>query len=114
MPYIKITTSKTISKPNESVLTEKLGQIISIIPGKSERWLMLCFEDNMRMALGGDDLLGTAMIEVSALGKSAPEVYDELTSALTEALSDTIDLPPERIYVKYQEHSIWGYNGINL
>ena len=114
MPYIKITTSKTISKQNESALTEKLGEIISIIPGKSERWLMLCYEDNMRMALGGDDFLGTAMIEVSSFGRTEREVYDRFTAALTEALSETIDLSPERIYIKYQEHSIWGYSGINL
>ncbi len=114
MPYIKITTSKTISKQCESVLTQKFGENISIIPGKSERWLMLCYEDNMRMALGGDDLVGTAMIEVSAFGRSTPEVYERLTEALTETLCSVIDIPAERVYVKYHEHSVWGYGGTNL
>ena len=114
MPYIKITTSRTITKQNESTLTEKLGQDIAIIPGKSERWLMLCYEDNMRMALGGDDLAGTAMVEVSAYGKTSRDIYDVLTEALTATVSEVLDIPQERVYIKYSEHSVWGWNGINL
>ncbi len=114
MPYIKITTSKTITKQNESALTEKLGQDICIIPGKSERWLMLCYEDNMRMALGGDDLAGTAIVEVSAYGKATREIYDRLTEAITDTVCEIVDIPRDRVYIKYSEHSIWGWNGINL
>lgn len=114
MPYIKLTTSTKITPANQGIMTEKFGKDIEALPGKSERWLMLCFEDNQRMALAGDDHDGTAMIEVSVYGKSNRESYDALTARLSQTVSETLDLPKSRIYVKYQECSVWGYNGDNF
>ena len=114
MPYIKVTTSTKITPANQGIMTEKFGKDIEALPGKSERWLMLNFEDNKRMAFAGDDHDGTCMIEVSVFGRSGREAYDELTARLTSTVSETLDLPKSRIYVKYQECSTWGYDGENF
>jgi len=41
MPFIDTKTNVTITKEKEKELKERLGKAISIIPGKSESWLML-------------------------------------------------------------------------
>ncbi len=114
MPYIKLTTSTKITPASQGVMTEKFGKDIEALPGKSERWLMLSFEDNQRMAFAGDNHDGTAIIEVSVFGKSSKDAYDTLTARLTDTVSKELDLPKSRIYVKYQECSVWGYNGDNF
>ena len=114
MPYIKLTTSTKITPASQGVMTKKFGKDIEALPGKSERWLMLSFEDNQRMAFAGSDHDGTAIIEVSVFGKSTKDAYDTLTARLTDTVSEALDLPKSRIYVKYQECSVWGYNGDNF
>ena len=44
MPFISTKTNVNVSKEKEVELKERLGQAISIIPGKSENWLMLAIE----------------------------------------------------------------------
>ena len=46
MPFINSKVSVTISGEKEKELKCRLGEAISVIPGKSESWLMLNFEDN--------------------------------------------------------------------
>ena len=56
MPYIRTTVSKSINPGQRDILKSKLGNAIALIPGKSEAWLMLAFEDNMSMYFKGDNL----------------------------------------------------------
>ena len=46
MPFINSKISTPISIEQEQALKTRLGQAISIVPGKSESWLMLGFEPN--------------------------------------------------------------------
>ena len=41
MPYIKTTTNVSVPADKEQIIKQKLGKAIEIIPGKSERWLMI-------------------------------------------------------------------------
>ena len=47
MPFISTKTNVTVTKEKETQLKERLGQAISIIPGKSESWLMLAIEGDI-------------------------------------------------------------------
>lgn len=44
MPYIHTKVSNEISPEQEKSLKTQLGEAISLLPGKSEQWLMLDFE----------------------------------------------------------------------
>jgi hypothetical protein len=110
MPYIKITTNIKITDDREKILREELGEAITVIPGKSEAWLMLGFQDEMKMAFRGDTS-PLAMIEVDIYGKADPTYYDILTRRLCDITSATLSIPGERIYVKYSETPHWGYDG---
>ena len=113
MPCIQTKVNVSITDKQEKSMKRRMGEAISIIPGKSESWLMLDFEDNCHLYFKGTEQ-PSAFIEVKIYGKSSAQVYDKLTSKLTEIVSSELNIPAERIYVKYEEVDFWGYNGHNF
>jgi len=114
MPLIETKTSVKINTDAELKLKEAFGKHIELLPGKSERWLMLTFFDECRMAFAGDAATPTAILEVKLLGKSSDEAYASLTEALTATVSEVLSIPKDRIYVKYEETDTWGCGGVNF
>ncbi|MCC8070034.1 MAG: hypothetical protein LIO71_09850 [Ruminococcus sp.] len=113
MPYIDTTTNVKISKSSEETIKSKFGEGIKIL-GKSESWLMLNFTDNQRMYFQGDNSKPMAMVEVKLFGKAQASAYDRMTSFITDTISNELNIPPNRVYVKYEEVSYWGWNGSNF
>lgn len=114
MPFIETKTTKEITDDVKNRLTKQLGEAISIIKGKSERWLMLDFVGSSKMAFSGDSEKDCAIVSVALLGKAEKSEYDELTAKITEIISSELSVSPDRIYVKYTEHELWGFGGSNL
>ncbi len=113
MPYIETKTNLNITKQQENELKTAFGKAIELIPGKSERWLMLSFSDNERMWLAGDDA-PAAMLEVEIFGSASDSAYDALTAELTSTVSNILGISGSRVYVKYEEIAHWGWNGSNF
>ncbi len=113
MPFINTKTTKKLDTGAIEALKSDFGKAIELIPGKSEKWLMLNFEDGCKMAFAGsfDDC---AMIEVEILGTASKREYDALTASLSDAVSKRLGIPKDRIYVKYEEISTWGFDGENF
>jgi phenylpyruvate tautomerase PptA (4-oxalocrotonate tautomerase family) len=114
MPYISTKTNVEISKEKEVTIKEKLGKAIALIPGKSENWLMCAFEDQVSMFFKGDGDCNIAFIEVKIFGKSTSDAYLALTKKITEIISEELSVEADKIYVKYEEVSVWGWNGMNF
>lgn len=114
MPCIKTMVSVSISREKETALKTKFGKAISLLPGKSESWLMLTFEDNCRMYFKGTDNEASAFVEVKIFGGADDGAYDRLTKELTSILQQELSISPERIYIKYEEVAHWGWNGNNF
>lgn len=114
MPYISTKTNATITKEKEVVIKEKLGKAIELISGKSESWLMCSFEGEQSFYFKGDGSSNIAMIEVKIFGKSTKEAYAALTKKITEIVSEELLISPDKIYVKYEEVTVWGWNGTNF
>lgn len=114
MPFINAKVSIPVSNEQEEILKSKFGKAISIIPGKSEIWLMVNIEDNCRMYFRGKGDIPTAFIEVKIFGNASSETYNKFTSEITEIVSDVLNIAPDSIYVAYQEIENWGYNGHNF
>ena len=114
MPFIETKTTVKLTEDMESRLKEAYGKDIEIIPGKSENWLMLNFVGDCSMAFRGDASQPSAILEVSMLGSASRQTYDKLTAKLCKDASEILGVPSDRIYIKYSEHSVWGYDGINF
>lgn len=113
MPFINTKVNVKISDSVLENLKTKYGKAISLIPGKSEEWLMLNFEDDCRMYFKGK-AAPMAFIEVKIYGKGTPEGYKNLTAELTNIISGELNIKPEQVFIKYEEIGVWGWNGNNL
>ena len=114
MPYINTKLSVPLTKDAEQKLKTKLGEAIALFPGKTEKWLMLSFEGDARMAFHGDMDTPMAFVTVSLVGKAPAEAYDALTVRLCEIMENTLGIAPDMVYIKYEEVDHWGWNNINF
>lgn len=114
MPFIDLKTTAAISADKEAKLRSAFGQDIACLPGKSERWLMLNFSDHCRMAFRGEPSPDLAMLSVEIFGHAEAKDYAALTAALTRSVSDTLGVAPDRVYIRYGENDVWGYDGENF
>ncbi len=114
MPYISTTTTVPITRTKETVLKEKLGQAIALIPGKTESWLMLSFQPDTTMYFKGSNEKPMAFVNVSIFGGADDSAYDALTARITEIFGEELGIAPEQVYIKYEEASHWGWNGVNF
>lgn len=114
MPYISTKVNIPVSKEAEAKLAEKYGEIITLVPGKTERWLMLSFEDEARLWFGGKCDEPMAYVELKLFGGTSDAVYDKLTAAVCDALSQVLNISPANVYVKYEEAEHWGWNNSNF
>lgn len=103
-----------ISKEEEEIVKAKLGKAIELIPGKSETWLMLGFEEECHLYFKGEASSKIAFVEVKIFGKASKGDYDKLTGAICDIYNEVLGIPMDKIYVKYEEVSNWGWNGSNF
>ena len=114
MPFIDSKVNISISDEKEKELKTRLGQAVTLIPGKSEAWLMTGFEDNCHLYFRGDNSQPIAFIEVKAFGSENRSAFNALTEEITKIFNDILGIEPDHIYIKYEAVANWGWNGRNL
>lgn len=114
MPYISTRTNVAVTKEKEISIKEKLGKAIELIPGKTESWLMCEFEGEKSLYFKGESDVNIAFVEVKIFGKSTASAYEKLTERITRIISEELNIPPDKLYIKYEEVSVWGWNGTNF
>ncbi|MCR4792362.1 MAG: hypothetical protein K5871_06410 [Lachnospiraceae bacterium] len=114
MPFIDSKVSVKISDEQEKELKTRLGKAISLLPGKSESWLMTGFEDGYHLYFRGDNSEPVAFVEVSVFGSSDKKAFNKLTAEITEIFGDVLGISADHIYVKYSATPDWGWNGGNF
>ena len=112
MPYIALRTNQNIAQDQEKELKTLLGQYISLLPRKSEIYLMCSFTSSSLYFQGSDD--PCAIIQVNIYGKGNKEAYDKFTKKVTELVSEKLTIPSNRVYVEYIETPYWGMDGKNF
>ncbi len=110
MPNMHFYTNISVNPETKTEIKKAFADAITLIPGKSEKWLMVIIEDGVSMYLGGSDA-PCGLVSIELLGSSEGAVYERVTAEITSRLSKLLSLPPDRIYTKYSEYRHWGYNG---
>ena len=113
MPYIQLKTNKGISDSQEQALKAAFGRDISLLPGKSEQWLMCQMEGDCRMYFQGSSA-PCAMVAVDLFGQPSEGPCGKLTAALTKTVPETLEIPMDRIYARYLGTGLWGWSGSNF
>lgn len=113
MPYIQVKTNREVTKKEEIELKTLLGNDISLLPGKSEAWLMVQVEDRQKLYFQGSDE-ACAILEVKVYSEGDKIDYGPLTKALTDKVSSLLQIKKDRIYIEYEETPNWGWAGSNF
>lgn len=112
MPFIDCKLNVDIDKQQESEIKCELGKAISLIPGKSENWLMVNIQPKCSLYFRGSTDKPTAMVSVTIYGHAQPSAYDVLTPQINRILKSVAGI--EEMYVSYTETGNFGYNGSNF
>lgn len=72
------------------------------------------FRDSCRLWLRGDNSKPTAYIEAAVFGNEGHAGYDALTAELTLAFHEVLGIPPENVYIKYDDITAWGVGGMYI
>ena len=114
MPYINAHVSVSLEKEKEIRVKEGLGKAIELIPGKTEKWLMVEFQDNCHLYFRGLQDAPLAFVEVKVFGEPEPDGCDALTGAICDIFAKELSIAPDHVYVKYESTVLWGWNGGNF
>lgn len=114
MPFIRSKVNKPISAQQEKLLKEGLGKAIECVPGKTEQYLMIDFEDNNHLYFQGKNNMTIAYIEAAIFGNEMHYGYDEFVSAVTQLYADVLAIPKETIFIRFEDIPDWGEGGMNF
>lgn len=114
MPFIDVKLTKSITDAEAVALKAELGKMIEVFPGKSEGWLMCSIEDDKKIWFRGDATEDCAFVEVKLYGNVNAESADKFTSLLCNYLESEFSVPSDRIYIRYEGGTDWGWNGSNF
>lgn len=109
MPFIHAKFSTPVSKEQELVLKERMGDAITLL-NKSERYLMVEIQGERRLYFGGRNDEPIAFFDVSLLHTADRASYEKLTARLCEIALEVLSIRGENVYVKFEETENWGYN----
>ncbi len=114
MPFVDVKLTKKLTVNEENALKAKIGEIISVFPGKSEGWLMCKIADDKKIWFRGDNSEDSAFIEVKLFGSVNKESAEEFTAKICDYLKAEAGIDPARVYVRYEGATVWGWNGSNF
>ena len=111
MPFINVKTNAKLSAEKKEIIKRRLFDVIGIIPGKSDRYLMVAVDDCADMAFHRDSDSSMAMVTVKIFGGSTKDAYQKLTKAICLILGDEAGVSGDFCYVTFEEIAYWGFNG---
>ncbi|MEG1458640.1 MAG: phenylpyruvate tautomerase MIF-related protein [Acetivibrio sp.] len=114
MPFINSKINIKITKEEEITLKNRLGQAIALIPGKSESWLMVGFQDEYKLYFKGQEFEKIVFVEVEIFGDASKTALNSLTTEICCIYKEVLDVDKDKIYIKYDLVDNWGWNGNNF
>lgn len=113
MPFIDSKITVTVSKEKREAIKRGLGSAVSLV-GKPEGFLMVGFEDNYDLYMGGNKLEKGAFVAVSLFGNASSEAYNKMTAEICRLYEEQLGIPQSAVYITYSGIKDWGWNGRNL
>ncbi|MDO4537067.1 MAG: phenylpyruvate tautomerase MIF-related protein [Coriobacteriales bacterium] len=111
MPFVVARVSMPVKRAQELELKARLGHAISLVPGKSEAYLLVEIEDECHLFLAGSDVKPVAYLEVSVFGNEGHAGYDGFTREVTDAFAEVLGILPDHIYLRFSDIEAWGVAG---
>ena len=113
MPFIDSKITVPVSDEKKESIKTKLGRAITVLD-KTETYLMVGFDDNYDLFMGGAKIEKGAYVSVSLFGNASSSAYSQMTGEICRILSEELDIPGDKVYVTYHGVNDWGWNGSNF
>ena len=111
MPYINVSTTKALDAENRESIKKRLGEMICIIPGKSEEVLMIRFDHGACIYYSGREKENAAYVDIRIHGNATVAEKSELTVRVFEAFKDQLAINNKDMFVTISEFANWGFQG---
>ncbi len=112
MPFIAVRTAQKLMAPQKQALKEGLGQLIALIPGKSEEKLMIGLQDAQDLYFRGEEKDSAAFVEVRLKDKADWDDKAKLTEGIFNLLEKKAGIPKDCAYINIMEFDCWGSRGV--
>lgn len=113
MPFIDSKITLKVSEEKRETIKAELGQAVSIL-NKPESFLMVGFDDEYCLYMGGSKLEKGAFVAVSLFGEASSMACEKMTAEICRIYGQHLGIPQDKIYVSYTGIRDWGWNGRNL
>lgn len=111
MPFINSKVTVKLSEKEKNLLKAKMGEIIKELPGKTEEWLMVSFDDDKTIYFKGKKMEHAAFIEVKIFGTAEREHKNKAAHLLSSLFEEKLNIPKDSIYITFNEIKDWAWNG---
>lgn len=112
MPFIKMKTTRKMTKEEKDSAVKAVNAITSECLGKGESWIMTEIETECGLYFRGS---GDALyVEVKLFGNAGDGAYDRMTEKVCAFAESSLGIPGDRTYVSYFPTAHWGWNGSNF
>ncbi|MCB2294968.1 hypothetical protein LGK95_15890 [Clostridium algoriphilum] len=111
MPYINSTLTVKLTEGKKEKIKSKLGEIITEIPGKSEEWLMVSFNDDHTLYFRGIKKDKAAFVEIKIAGTAERKHKEVITAKVCSLFEEELSINKDSIYLVFDEIKDWGWNG---
>ncbi len=113
MPFIDSKISVPVSAEKKERIKSEFGKAISLMH-KPESYLMVGLADNYDLWFAGEKLEKGAFVSVDILGTPSSADCTKMTAAICDVLKKELDIPGDKVYIKYGGSKDWGWNGSNF
>ena len=110
MPYISLKTTKVLTLQQELDLKKMLGKTITLLPGKTEDYLMVHIEDNQLIYFRGEEV-DCMMIDCKVYGHPDLKSKQVFVKELMSEIENITKIPVDNQYLTFEEKDEWGMNG---
>lgn len=111
MPLINSNVTVKLSEEEKDFLKAKMGEIIKEIPGKTEEWLMVSFDDDKTIYFKGQKMDHAAFVEVKIFGNTERIYKNNVADSLSSLFEEKLNIPKNSIYITFVEVKDWAWNG---
>lgn len=111
MPFISISVAERLLQEQKDALKISLGKNISLLPGKSEKQLMVDVSDGHSLYFDGRPLSKGAYVDIRTFGDSDFDSKKAFTKSIYEMLNNICGIQKDEIYVTFSAFGEWGTRG---
>ena len=113
MPLVRIVTSVPLGPEKRTdELLAKISRTAAAQFGKPERWVMTCLDATAKMTFAGTTE-SACYVEVKNIGTMTPALTEQLSSELSQLITQYLGVHSSRVYVEFSEAKghLWGWDG---